>query len=124
MAFTYTEALTEDRDKLRLNIGDTQKDAGPRPDNRNFSDAEITYILTQEDDRLNGATAYAFELLANEWESYSIQENDTQVSYNAKDKAKDFDARATDWRKKTGGSAEAAQSSSIAIMTRSDAYSD
>ena len=122
MAFTYSEALSAARDKLRLNIGDTQVNAGPRPDNRNYSDAELTYILTQEDDRLNGATAFTFELLANEWEAFSIQESDSQVSYNAKDKAKDFDARAAIWRKKPNGSADATQSSGIAIMTRSDAY--
>ena len=122
MTFTYSEALSAARDKLRLNIGDTQESAGPRPDNRNYSDAELTYILTQEDDRLNGATALCFELLANEWESYSISEREGEATFDAKGKAADFDKRAADWRKKPNGSADAAQSSGIAIMTRSDAY--
>lgn len=122
MTHTYLESLSTSRDKLRLNIGDTQTNAGPRPDNRNFSDAEISYILTQEDDRLNGATAFVFELLASEWESYSISEGEGEAQFDAKNKAADFDKRAAIWRKKPGGQATEDRSTNVVVLTRTDAW--
>lgn len=102
MAFTYLEALTEDRDKVRFRIGDTQEDAGPRPDKRNFSDDEITFLLTDEGNVV-GAIGQAFEVLANEWESYSIEEKEGEVSFDAKEKAQDYDRRAAKYPHKSGG---------------------
>jgi len=124
MAFTYFDTLLTDRDKLRFSIGDSKEDAGPRPDNTNYSDGEIAFFLSEEDDRLNGAAALAFETLASEWESSSISEKDADVSYDAKNKAADFDKRAGDWRKKPGGAALAEQSTAFVTLTRVDEYTN
>ncbi len=102
MSFYYNDALTEDRDKVRLDIGDTQENTGPRPDKRNFSDEEIAFLLTDEGSVV-GAIGHAFEILAAEWESYSIQEREGEISYDAKQKAQDYDKRAEKFPHKSGG---------------------
>ncbi len=102
MTFSYSDALTTDRDKVRLRIGDTQRDAGPRPDKRNFSDEEISFLLTDEGNVV-GAIGQAFEVLANEWESFSISERLGEVNYDAKEKAQDYDRRAAKYPHKSGG---------------------
>jgi len=102
MAFTYDEALTTDRDKVRLRIGDTQVNAGPRPDKRNFSDAEVSFLLSDEG-TVSGAIGQSFEILAAEWESYSISEREGEVNYDAKNKAQDYDKRAKKYPHKLGG---------------------
>jgi hypothetical protein len=122
MAFTYSDALTTDREKIRLRIGDTQTDAGPRPDKRNFSDAEITFILSEEDSRVNGAIAHAFEILTSEWTAYAISEKEGEVNFDAKSVADEFRKRAERWRKKPGGADEAEGSGGLVTLTREDAY--
>lgn len=117
MSFTYSDALTTDRDKIRLRIGDTQQDAGPKPDKRNFSDAEITFILSEESNLVNGAIAHIFEILANEWTAYAISEKEGEVSLDAKAVADEFHKRAAEWRKKadSGDGVKALQAGVIAL---------
>lgn len=122
MAFTYKDALSTNRDKVRFHIGDTQEDEGPRPDKRNFSDNEIAFALSTEDDRVNGAVAYLLEILANEWTAYAIQEREGEVSMDAKEVAKNYRAQAAFWRKKAGGADEAERSTGLVTLTREDAY--
>jgi hypothetical protein len=64
MTFTY-DAST-DIGYIRLKIGDTKDDEGPRPDMHNYSDEEIQTILTKEGSTSN-AIAALLEVLANEW---------------------------------------------------------
>ena len=40
---------------VRLELGDTVFDQGVKPGGSNFTDAEISYWLTQESDDVNGA---------------------------------------------------------------------
>lgn len=93
MAFTYD--LTTSRGKVRFKIGDTVKDSGPRPNGSNYSDEEIDYFLT-EAGTVDAAAALAFETLASEWTSYSISESEGEVSYDAKEVADKYKARAAD----------------------------
>ena len=58
MAFSYTAGSTADRDRVRLEIGDT--DEGRIL----FQDAELDGFLTQEGNSLLGASARACETLA------------------------------------------------------------
>lgn len=67
MAFTYASDFTLARDKIRLEIDDTIENDGPKPGGRNFSDAEIAYILEQEGSHIGRATAAAYEKLAAAW---------------------------------------------------------
>jgi hypothetical protein len=122
MAFTYSTDLATDRDKIRLRIGDTVANAGPRPDKRNFDDAEIAFILSDEDDRVSGAIAQVFEILSNEWSAYALSERDSDVAMDATEVAKQFRAQAKIYRAKPGGSSDVIAGSVIVDFTRSDAW--
>jgi hypothetical protein len=124
MTHTYHDTLTTDRDKVRLYAGDTQTDKGPRPDNRNFSDGEIAFILTEEDGRVNGAVAHCFEILANEWAAWAISEREGEAQIDAKGVAEEFRKQAAIWRKKPGGADTAERGQSLVTLTRYDAYTE
>ena len=122
MTFTYTPDFTTDRDNIRLHIGDTQSGKGPRPDKRNFSDEEIAAILSDEDGRRNGAIAGLFEILTAEWRAYALSEKKDDVDFDAKGVADGYAKEAERWRKKPGGSPEAAASLAVVNLTRVDAW--
>jgi len=67
MAFTYN--LSTPLGQVRLELGDTVLDQGPRPAKANFSDAEITYFLEQEGNEVLLAVARACEVLSRQWSS-------------------------------------------------------
>ena len=58
MAFTYTAGSTAERDRVRLEIGDTDADRAM------FQDAELDDFLSQEGDSVLGSAARACETLA------------------------------------------------------------
>ena len=58
MAFTYTAGSTAERDRVRLEIGDTDADRVL------FQDAELDDFLTQEGESILGSAARACETLA------------------------------------------------------------
>ncbi len=66
MAFTYTDTLLTDIDKVRFWIQDTIESKGPLPDNRNFSDAEVNGLLSIESS-WQQAVAAGFETLSAAW---------------------------------------------------------
>lgn len=53
--------------EIRLQIGDSLEGQGPRPDGRNFSNAEINSFLTREGGHIQRTIALALEVLAAEW---------------------------------------------------------
>jgi len=122
MTFTCIPDFATDRDNIRLRIGDTQFDAGPRPDRRNFSDEEIAQILSDEGATRNAAIAGIFEILTNEWAAYALSEREGEVQFDAKVLADEFRKQAKIWRLKPGGSSEAERSDGLILITRTDAY--
>ena len=52
---------------VRLELGDTVFDQGVKPGGSNFTDAEISYWLTQESDDVNGAVYAACMALSKLW---------------------------------------------------------
>ena len=58
MAFSYTAGSTADRDRVRLEIGDTDEEKVL------FQDSELDDFLSQEGDNVMGASARACEVLA------------------------------------------------------------
>lgn len=50
--------------------GDTIEDAGPLPDGRNFSDAEIAFFYDIEGSHVQRGAAAALEALAAAWSAY------------------------------------------------------
>lgn len=86
MAVTYLDTLLTDRDKLRLNIGDTVENSGPKPNGGNFSDNEIAFILTDEGS-VGRATARCYEILSTIWAHYAdtkIDPRDEKLSQISK----------------------------------------
>jgi hypothetical protein len=61
------DALIASVSEIRLQIGDSVDGEGPRPDGRNFSNAEINSFLTREGGHIQRTTALALEVLAAEW---------------------------------------------------------
>jgi hypothetical protein len=99
MTFSYDETLAADNDFIRLKIGDTVENEGPRPDGRNFSDAELTATLADESSIVGAAIAACFETLWAEWEQFRIAERKDNVSFDGKQV--DYKALADYWRKKS-----------------------
>lgn len=101
MAFTFTYNLATTLGQVRLELGDTTLNSGPKPDNSNFSDAEITYFLDQEDEEVLLAVARACEVLARQWSSaadFQIgprRESFSQVSQNYAARASSLRSQST-----------------------------
>lgn len=122
MTFTYVGDLSTNLDKIRFYAGDTQSNAGPRPDKRNFTDEEIAALLTIESSEVNATIASLFETLASEWTSYALSESADKVSYNARNVAENYFNLSQEWRSKPGGASETERAGSVATLERGDAY--
>jgi hypothetical protein len=96
MAFTYNDALSTDRDKLRFWLQDTEVDKGPKPANANFSDAELNALLSIETS-WQQAVAAGFEVLASAWQS-EVSFSVFNGSYTRSDAAKGYKELAEKWR--------------------------
>jgi hypothetical protein len=119
MSFTYDQsALTVFRNRLRLRIGDVVEFQGPRPDGRNFSDAELDSLATDESDSFNGAMAAVFEILAVEWTQYGMSQKEADLAFDAKGLAEKYLALAFEWRRKAG----TLSTTGIVTLVREDAY--
>ena len=122
MAFTYD--LTTNRGVVRLNLGDTVENSGPRPDKRNFTDAEIDYLIATETAGNTAATALGFEILASEWAAYTISEREGETSFDAKAVSDQYLDIAQDWRNKpdggTGGRSLSAGVLTLDFMEKAD----
>lgn len=64
---SITCALDSYIGQIRLEIGDTQENAGPFPDGRNFQDAELHFLYVDEGEVVGRAAARAAELIAIAW---------------------------------------------------------
>ena len=116
---TFTYAIGTDLSDVRLRIGDTLYGAGARPRGANFSDEEITRVLTLCDSNVDFAIAMLLETLANEWAKIaSITAGPIKQDYTAI--SKQFAKQADDTRMRLG-----IDSKAFAIaMKRVDAYQE
>lgn len=115
MAFTYE--LAENRGAVRLWLGDSTEDIGPRPRKNNYSDAEIDYLLSSQSNSVKAAVAAGFDLLASEWMSYSLAEKEADLSYDAKGLAEQYAKLAKDWwAKPDDGSSGSSLQAGIILM--------
>ena len=119
MAFTYLGTLATDLDKVRFNLNDTVEDAGPRPADANFSNAELTGLITQEGS-WQRAVAAGFERLAAEWTRYPSFRETQGLSLNRTDIAKGFRDSASEWRASFGRAVPVY----VAGQITKDGYSD
>lgn len=124
MSFTYSDLLTTDFERVRFEIGDTEPNNGPRPMRKNFTDSQISYFLSAEDGRLNGAIARAFEVLAGEWGSYAQSESNGDKRRDASNVAAAHRASAKTAREKADGETTRSAATGSVMPTRVDGYSD
>lgn len=91
---TWTYDLSTDIGQIRLELGDEKEENGVKPDGSNFSDEELTYILTKEGS-VGCALAGACEILATQWAKVADSSagplseslSKVQTSYEARAKA-------------------------------------
>ena len=121
MAFTYSDALVLDRDRVRFAIGDTPPSAGPKPDDGNFTDAEIAGLLDIEGS-WQRAVAGAFETLSALWAKHVTFIAGTGMQSNQSDIANSYRTSAKEWRDKYGYGKEPSAGSEPVV--RADGYSD
>lgn len=117
---TYVGTLLTDLDKVRFAIGDTVVNAGPKPADVNFTDAELSALVTLEG-TWQRATAAAFENLAALWTKH-VTFSAGDMSASQSDVAAMYVELAKTWRMKWGSAAATGGGSSPVI--RSDGYSD
>jgi len=120
MTLTYVGDLSTSLDKVRFRIGDKAANSGPLPGGSNFTDAELTGLLTIESS-VDGAVAAAYEVLAAEWATIAdIAVGPRRESFS--EVAKQYQALAKTLRLSTGRSTTT--SGNTDFVTRVDAYSD
>jgi len=120
MAFTYTDSLLLDRDRVRFSLGDTLSAAGPKPADANFSDAEIEGLISIEGS-WQRAVAAGFETLASLWARH-VTFTAEGMSSNQSDISKQYRESAIEWRDKYGYGA--GSSAGTVPTIRVDAYSN
>jgi hypothetical protein len=119
MAFTYTDTLATNRDKIRFYLQDTVENSGPKPSDGNFSDAEIAGLVTAEGS-WQKAVAAGYEVLAAAWAGYADWQAGPRRE-SASQIADRWAALAEEWRDRHGASATGA---GTRHPTRVDGYSD
>ena len=120
MAVTYSDSLTTDLSRVRFSIGDVTSGAGPKPADGNFTDAEITGLITIEG-TWQRAVAACFETLASLWAkqvTFASGEQSASLSHVAQQ----FRESAASWRSRFGATGSTSSGSSPVI--RADGYSD
>jgi hypothetical protein len=124
--FTYETSLATSKDRVRFQIGDTDPEAGPRPDSKTFSNEEIEAVIALEG-TWQRAVAALFEVLAAEWRQHPTFSAD-QYSISNSHISRGYRDEADAWRKQYGYAGEpvAAGGSKVKSVSpvRVDAYSD
>lgn len=121
MAFTYTSAPDSDNvDFVRLRIGDAVENDGAKPDQTNFSDAEIEAVVTLEGNKGKAAAFFA-EALAALWAANAGMVSMADYKEDYSNRAKYFADLGKMLRQQYGGSRTAATQ---IIPTRVDGFSN
>ena len=120
MAITYDATLATDLGRVRFHLGDTVDSAGPKPADANFTDDELTGLITVEGS-WQRAVAAGFETLAGLWAKH-VTFNADGMSVTQSDTTKGFAELAADWRARFG--TPNASTGGSAAVTRADGYSD
>ena len=120
MAFTYLGNLSTDLDKVRFHIGDTAASAGPLPSQVNFTDAELTGLLSTAGS-VNKAVSAAMAGISARWASYAnISVGPRKEDYATIAEA--WSKRQAEWNAQHG--VKLTSTASVAFVTRVDGFSD
>ena len=121
MAFTYSDGLLTDRDRIRFFIGDTVSAAGTLPGGTNFTDAELTGLLAIEG-TWQRTVAAALDKLVGAWAQSTVSWSADGVSVTGSNVAGKYATRLADWRRLYG--INGSPSVGSRPTTRADGYSD
>lgn len=102
MAVTYSDSLATDRDKVRFWIQDTVENAGAKPSDGNFSDAEIAAVITAEGS-WQRAVAALFDTLAAAWRKHQTFQTEGGFKVELGKIADGYASDAEKWWKANGG---------------------
>ena len=98
---TFTYFLDTDIGTMRFELGDTVPDSGVKADGSNFTDEELQYLLTRENN-LDLAIASACETLSRDWSKIaSITLGQKQETLGKV--AQEWSTRANEIRLRVGG---------------------
>lgn len=125
MAFTYDDALTTDLAKVRFWIGDTAEGNGPKPSDGNFTDAELSGLITLSGNWQRAVYA-ALMALVSAWRRHPTFRTESGFAINNTDIAKGYHEQAIDWAKKYGipaANTGATGTTGSVPTTRVDGYS-
>lgn len=124
MAFSYNGTLSTDLDKVRFYIQDTVSGSGPKPSDGNFTDDELSGLLTVEG-CWQRAVAAAYEALATAWRKHVTFQADG-LRMDRSDVADGYAEQAKLWRVKYGGAGATTTTGKAGsrAVTRVDGYSD
>ena len=118
---TYIGDLSTNLDRVRFHLGDKVEGSGPQPEDGNFSDEELTGLITDEA-TWQRAVAGGFEILASMWTKHVTFTFGRMEASNQSDIAKMYTAMAADWRKRFGTTQM--QVGGSRRVVRQDAFSD
>lgn len=118
MAFTYSDDLSTDRDKVRFHLQDTTDGSGPKPGDGNFTDNEIDGLI-EVAGSWQRAVAAGLRALASAWRRYPDFKADG-LKLSRSDIAEGYDEAAGAWEKRFGIPAPVA----VAGVVKVDGYSD
>lgn len=118
--FTYNTSLESDVHRIRFHIGDTDPEAGPRPNSAVYSDQEIAAVLAYEG-TWQRAVAAMFETLGAEWRLYPTFSAD-QFSLSSSHISRGYMEQAEHWRDEYGYAGGGAGLQSVSPY-RADGYS-
>lgn len=119
MAFTYSDTLATSRDRVRFYLQDTVENSGPKPSDGNFTDNEISGLITAEGSWPK-AVAAGYEILSAAWTGYADWQTGDR-SEKASQIAKRYAEQAHEWRQRHGATASGV---GTRHPTRADGYSD
>jgi hypothetical protein len=72
MTFTYSSNLETDLSLIRLYVGDSVENAGPRPDSTNFSDEEVSALFGLAEGNVSVVVSQLFSILVAEWTKLAV----------------------------------------------------
>jgi len=122
MAFTYLGTLATDLDKVRFYLQDVTSGSGPKPADANFTDAELSGLISAEG-IWQRAVAAGFETLASAWGKYVTTSHDG-LSHSGSDRYQHYAGLAKEWRARYGYYGATGVSGTVRALTRKDGYSD
>ena len=91
MAFTFD--ISTLAGQVRLYLGDSIEFQGPRPSGINYDDSEIDFYISLGVS-LTGSVIAGYMALAGEWSAFALSEKAQNLSYDAKEVANGYLARA------------------------------